>query len=252
MALPGQKTFVQIQAQLGSQILGTQAGTTPYFDTTTRPTLAEAKQLINDAYRELVSKAEWWFLFRELTFATVVGQTTPYGLDQTADEVMWMTIPAKQLKLSWMANSDWKVIFPGGYTNMANMLPTFYIPAPPDSTTNVLQFNLGPGPADQIYTVRYGFKVRVTDLSADSDVPVVRPEWQDVIILGAKIKIFDWLGDMARVQETKALYDERLRQMWKFDQETEESSWRMRDAYSEMMYSPYTDVNRALFVPFGR
>lgn len=252
MALPGQKTFVQIQAELGEQILGTQTGTSPYWDTTTRPTLARVQQLINDAYRELMSKTEWWFLFRVFNFSTVVGQTTPYALDPTADEVMYMTIPGKQLKLSWMANSDWHVIFPGGYTNMANMLPTFYIPGPPNSSTNVLQFYLGAGPADQVYTVEYGAKVRVADLSADSDVPLIRPEWQDVLILGAKIKVFDWLGDITRLQEVKALYDERLRQMWKFDQETEESSWRMRDAYSEMAYSPYTDVNRALFVPFGR
>lgn len=252
MPLAGQKTFVQIQAQLGAQILGTQAGTSPYFDTTTRPTLAEAKTLINDAYREVVSERAWWFLFREFTFPTVVGQTTPYDMDVTADQVLWMTIPAKQLKLSWMTMTDWKVIFPGGYTNMANMLPTFYIPGPADATTNGLQFYLGPGPADQVYTVQYGAKLRISDLSADADVPLIRPEWQDVFILKAKMKIFDWLGDMPRVQETKALYDERMRQMWLYDQTTEESSWRMRDAYSEMMYSPYTDVNRALFVPFGR
>lgn len=250
--LTGQKTFVQVQAELGEQILGTQGGTSPYFDANTRPTLTRVKALINDAYREVCSYAPWWFLYQEFSFNTAVGQTTPYDVDLTAEQVQWMTIPARQLKLSWMAMSDWRVIFPGGYTNMANMLPTFYIPAPPDATTNGLQFYLGPGPANDIYSVSYGAKLRIANMSADGDTPLIRPEWQDVYILKAKMKIFDWLGDMTRVQETKALYDKRMDEMWKFDQETEESSWRMRDTLSEMAYSPYTDVNRALFVPFGR
>ncbi len=252
MPLAGQKTFVQIIAQLGGQILGTQGGTTPYFDTGTRPTLAEVKTLINDAYREVVSEREWWFLFREFTMPTVVGQTTAYAVDVTADQVVFMAIPARQLRLSWMTYNDWKVMWPGAYTNMANMLPKFYTPAPPNATTNGLQFYIGPGPADQIYTIQYGAKLRITDLSADADVPLIRPEWQDVFILKAKMKVFDWLGDMPRVQETKALYDERMRQMWKFDQETEESSWRMRNYVDEQSYAPFTDVNRALFVPYGR
>lgn len=252
MALAGQKTFLQIQAELGEQILGTQGGTSPYWDTTTRPTLDRVKQLINDAYREVCAERDWWFLFREYTLSTVVGQKTAYALDITAEQLMFVSIPARQLKLTWMAYSDWKVIFSGGYTNMANMLPTFYIPAPPDPTTNGLQFYLGPGPADQIYSVQYGAKLRVANLTADGDLPLIRPEWQDVMILKAKMKIFDWLGDMARVQEVGQLYAQRKQEMWKFDQETEESSWRMRDSLSEMAYSPYTDVNRALFVPFGR
>lgn len=252
MALTGLKTFLQVQAELGEQILGTQTGSTPYWSTTSRPTLARVKQLINDAYREVCAERDWWFLFREFTMSTVVGQTTAYAVDATAEQVMFMAIPARQLKLSWMAYSDWKVAYPGAYTNMANMLPTFYTPAPPNSSTNGLQFYLGPGPADQIYTVQYGAKLRITDLSADGDYPLIRPEWQDVYILKAKMKIFDWIGDMQRVQEVGSLYAQRMEKMWKFDQETEESSWRMRDYLSEMAYSPYTDVNRALFVPFGR
>ena len=251
MTLPGQKTFLQIQTELGGQILGSQGLTAPYFDATTRPTLTEAKMLINDAYREICSYRPWWFLFQEYTFNTVVGQTTPYIMDVAVEQVQMMNINARQLKLTWMAYSDWRVIFPGKYTNMANMLPTFYIPAQP-GTGNELQFYLGPGPADAIYTVQYGAKIRVSDMSATTDVPLIRPEWQDILILRAKYKIFDWLGQMDRVNETKALYDLRLAEMWKFDQETEESSWRFRDPLAEMAYSPYTDVNRALFVPFGR
>ena len=125
-------------------------------------------------------------------------------------------------------------------------------PRPPDAVTNGLQFYLGPGPADAIYTVQYGAKLRIVNMVADGDTPLIRPEWQDVYILKAKMKIFDWLGQMDRVQETQVLYEARLQQMWTFDQETEESSWRMRDTLAEMAYSPYTDVNRALFVPFGR
>jgi hypothetical protein len=250
--LTGQKTFLQVQAELGGQILGTQGGTSPYWDSTTRPTLDEVKTLINDAYREVCSYRPWWFLYQEFTFQTVVGQTTPYDMDLTVEQVQYMTIPARQLKLSWMAMSDWRVIFPGGYTNMANMLPTFYIPAPPDATTNGLQFYIGPGPANEVYTIQYGAKLRIANMSANGDTPLIRPEWQDVYILLAKAKIFDWLGDMTRYQETMQRYQARLVEMWKFDQETEESSWRMRNAYDEMAYSPYTDVNRALFVPFGR
>lgn len=250
--LTGQKTLLQVTAELGGQILGTQGGTTPYFDTTTRPTLAEAQTMINDAYREVCSFRPWWFLFQEFTFNTVVGQTTPYDVDLTAEQVQFMTIPAKQQKLGWMAYSDWKVVYPGAYTNVANMMPTWYVPAPPDATTNGLQFYLGAGPADAVYTVAYGAKIRVTNLSANGDTPLIRPEWQDVYILLAKAKIFDWLGDVPRFNQTMARYNDRMNQMWKFDQETEESSWRMRDSLSEMAYSPYTDVNRSLFVPFGR
>lgn len=250
--LTGQKTFVQVQAELGSQILGTQGGTTPFFDTTTRPTLAEAKTLINDAYRELCSYRPWWFLFQEFTFQTVIGQTTPYDMDLTAEQVQVMNIPVQQLKLSWMPYSDWKVIYPGGYQNMANMLPVFYVPAAPDATTNGLQFYIGPGPADKVYTVQYGAKIRIANMTADGDTPLIRPEWQDVYILLAKAKIFDWLGQVDRFNETMQRYNARLVEMWKFDQETEESSWRFRNAIDEMGYAPYTNMNVALFYPNGR
>ncbi len=250
--LTGQKTFLQVQAQLGGQILGGQGGTTPYWDTTTRPTLAEVKTLINDAYREVCSFRPWWFLFQEFTFNTVVGQTTPYAVSLLAEQVQTMQIPAKQYKLGWMPYSDWKVNYPGAYTGFTNIQPAFYVPAPPDATTNGLTFYLGPGPADAVYTVAYGAKVRIADLVADGDTPIIRPEWQDVYILKAKMKIFDWLGQMDRVQEVEALYDLRMAEMWKFDQETEESSWRFRNSVDELTFSPWANDPRAMFVPFGK
>lgn len=252
MALTGQKTFLQVQAQLGSQILGTQGGTSPYFDTTTRPTLAEAKQLINDAYIEVCSRQAWWFLFRELTFSTVVGQTTPYAVSADSVQVLWMNIPARQLKLGWLEYKDWETRFPGFYTNMGNMLPTFYVPGPPDATTNGLNYYLGPGPADQIYTVKYGSRLRITPMSADADVPLIRPEWQDVYILLAKAKIFDWLGQVDRYAETMDRFNGRMNDMWKFDQETEESSWRMKNSEDDLAWTPWTSTNISLFVPYGR
>lgn len=251
MALPGGKTFLQIQAELGEKVLGTQTGSTPYWTTTTRPMLARVKQLINDAYREICSERTWWFLFREETFATVVGQTTSYAVADSAEEVTYMAIEARQQKLNWMEYADWRTIYPGGYTNMGNMLPTFYVPAPPDSTDSSLKYYLAPGPCDQIYTVKYGMKLRISDLSADADVPLITPQWQDVLVLKAEAKIWEWLGNFDRMNAVMALYSQRIATMYLYDQTTEESSWRQKDSIAMMAYSPYTDVNRALFVPFG-
>lgn len=249
--LSGQKTFLEVQAQLGGKFLGTQGGTTPYWDTTTRPTLAEVKTFINDAYRETCSYKPWWFLFIEDTFPTVVGQTTPYAVSLLAEQISFMAIEARQLKEGWLAYSDWREIFPGKYQNMTNMLPTFYVPAPANATTNGLQFYLGPGPADQVYSVAYGYKTRVVNMSANSDTPLIRPEWQDVYILLATAKIQDHLGMTDEFEKTMARYRQRLDEMWKFDQETEESSWRMKNAVDGMGYSPYTNRDVALFVPYG-
>lgn len=251
MAMAGQKTFLQIQAELGEKIVGTATGSSPYFDAYTRPTLTRVQQIINDAYRELCSQQDWWFLFRQSTFSTVVGQTTAYAVDVNAEMVTNMAIEARQQKLNWMEFGDWRTIYPGGYQNMGNMLPTFYIPSPPDPVTSGLQYFLGPGPCDQIYTVKYGMKLRVSDMTASGDYPLVPAQWQDVLIWKAEAKIWNWLGDVNREQVALARYQDRFNAMYMEDQTTEESSWRQKDSISMMAYSPYTDVNRALFVPFG-
>lgn len=217
MALPNQKTFLQFQQEIAREVLGLDIATT-----TDRPSLAEVKQFINDAYQEVCAMTDWGWLYREGTFNTAIGQQTPYtpitGTTGTA-EVLWMTIPAENRRLAPMSSRDYINLYPSGYSNFSNGIPTFYVESYNDSS-NQMSYLLGPCPADDVYTIKFAYKLVPSVMTSDGAVPVVPAPYQNLIKYKALIDIYRFLGPgsterMAAVQrEFQRLSD----LAWKDDQ----------------------------------
>ena len=240
--LAGQKTFLSMQGELAEIVLNSAA-----FSTTTNPNLVRAKQIINDSYREITTERDWWFLFNQLTVSTVVGQTTAYALDDTCKEIRYMAIPTNQQRLVYLPWEKWVNDFPGRYTNQGNARPWAYVPGQ-EAANNALQVYFFPA-ADAIYSVEYGFMRRVLDLSADTDVPIIPPEFQDCILLRAAFEIFHKVNDK-RAAEWKSRYEERSNVMWLKNEQLSDYVNTFRNINSERAYYAITDVNRSLFVPY--
>jgi hypothetical protein len=243
VTLANQKTFAQIQQEISQEVLGLTIATSD-----TRPTLTLLKQYINDAYSEVCTSWDWSWLYRnDKTFNTVIGQTTAYAVDSAAGEVLSMRIPAKYQTLTFMPYADWVKGQPGGYTNLQNAIPRFYIPAPPASD-GTLQFYLGPEPASEVMTVAYDYRLRVTALSADGDYPVVPSDWQNLIKLKALVMVYTLLGDGAveRMQNRQQQYMDLWQRAWMQDQSVSDGAHRYRDANAESV-RPYAGYN-----PWGK
>jgi hypothetical protein len=224
-ALTGQKTFLEIQTEIADECGGVTIANL------VRPSLTQLKRIINDAERVICGSFDWVWLYREFTFPTVANQTTAYALDDTAAELMWLTIPAKQYKLAWMGMSTWEAAYPGRYASTGPSIPWAYIQAPPASNMG-LQYFLFPQ-ADQVYTCNYGAKLRVGSMSADGDYPVIPVDWQDMLLNKAKADYLQYLrlpGVDPRIQGYMAKYQEVWKLAWMKDQSNGEQVNRLRDA----------------------
>lgn len=244
--IPGQKTFLEIQQEISEEALSMTLA-----DSTSRPTLTRLKQMINDAEREICNAFPFSFMFRESTFPTVVGQTTPYGVSATAQEILFMEIQAKQQSLVWMDYNTWAKVYPGGYTNFSNSIPGWYIPAPPDvdaADQNTLQYYIFPA-ADQIYTVTYGFQLACANMSATTDLPIIPARYQHVLIELAKAKVWKFLGQGSKpnYEDSMALFKQEYAKMIILDQRVEECSWRFRFRRDEILRSGINNIDRVLW-----
>jgi hypothetical protein len=243
--LPGQKTFLQIQQEISEEVLDTAIATT-----TSRPNLARLKVMINDAQREICNAFPFSFMFRESSFPTVVNQQTPYDVDTTAQEIIFMGIQAKQQSLVWMDYNSWVKVYPGGFTNFQPTIPGWYIPAPPDTanTAPSLRYYIFPQ-ADQVYTISYGFELSCANMTADADYPVIPARYQHVLIYLAKAKAWDFLGQGSKLnfQTAFEMYQKEYAKMIILDQKVEECSWRFRFRKEEMARSGINNIDRVLW-----
>jgi hypothetical protein len=237
MALPNQKTFLQFQQEISREVLSLSiAGTDD------RPNLTEVKQFINDAQHDICNIADWSWLYRETTFNTVQGQTTPYyPLTSTGlAQVEWMTIPSLYRRLSPMSMRDYVARYPGRYTNQSPGIPSFYAESYNDSS-NQMGYLLGPGPADAVYSVSVGYKLLPSVMSADGDTPVVPSPYQNLIKYKALTDIYRMLGpgSRERLADVKAEYQRLLDLAWKDDQQNGEVIRTRRDSVSDSFgYQP--------------
>lgn len=225
--LLGQKSFLTIYTEVCDEI----SNSTPA--NMVNPSLSRVKAYINNAYHQILNKYEWWFLFKQFSFNTVQG-THLYALDPTAAEVMQMNIPALTHKLRFISREVFASRFPQEYSGVGQVRPLFYIPASPDTVTNVngLQYDLWPTP-DQAYAVDYWAKILVADLSADSDVPYIPTQWQDVITYRAIADAYQKIQQFDMSARFLQRYEELINDMWRVNEAKMDWISSLRDIYEE-------------------
>lgn len=247
MPQANQKTIATILSEVSYEVYAKSA---PAADD--RPNLTMFRQMGNDAYEEVISSWDWVWMFREATFNTVVGQTTSYAVSADATEITNMQIPSNQQKLQYLPYRDWILNYPGQYTNLGNSKPTFYVDAPPiTATDNGPRIYLGPAPADQIYTIKYGYRVLATPFTySGTEYPVIPARCQDLLKYKWLMKVYTFFGPGAadKLAMATAAYQQLWTREWQRDQTTVDGVAIYRDAWTEAAYSSQADINRVLFV----
>ena len=252
-ALSNQKTFLQIQQQISETVLKQAIASD---STPTQPTLTRLKQIINDAYTEVTTEVAWrWRFYDGFTFNTVVGQQTPYALPDDCEEILDVTIPLYQQRLWATEYSQWITNYPGNYTNYANAKPWSYIPAR-TAANNAWQIYLFPaadGSAQAgYYTVLVPYLKRALLLSADADVMICPPEFQDIIINRAIMKTYQFLDDPKwqtydDSAESDSMAARRYNNVWVKNANFAEAVSYWRDIRQERAFTASLDINRVLF-----
>lgn len=207
--LAGQQTFLQMQNTCGAVWLEQTA-----LSTSTYPTLATCKELLNKYMKILISKYPFVWIGKSSTIATVAG-TKLLTMPDLVRKVGKFQIQANGADLTYLTQFEFETMFPMGWTNITNSRPIYYIETDPASN-NAIQFNLFPTP-DAIYTIAYDYQTRAAAMSADADVPIVPPEWDNWIIWRAIAEGLMMLGD-PRSASYKGMADELEGQMWLDDQ----------------------------------
>lgn len=226
--LAGQRTFVQIQNEIGQNLFADVA-----LSTTTHPTLAHTQQVINKHYKRFTDQFRNLIAIKETTFNTVAG-TTDYAMDDTAAEVLQMAIRSLSQKISYISRLDFLNSIQAGWTGTGQGVPYLYMPAPAASN-NALKFSLYPTPADA-YTVTYQYVARPTALSSDSDVPVIQPEYDPYLVHAPLYELMSMLGDPRAVFHKEQM-ELIWRHAWKRNQELADSMASVKE-YSPTIAGP--------------
>jgi hypothetical protein len=213
--LPGTKPFVSLVEEVAQFTIGASAADLATGNPT-NPSLTILKQIVNDSYREIVSKRNWAFLFDIKTITCVQGQATPFPLDDACDNPYWFRIAAEAKRLNFMPYDQWLMKWPAGFTNMGNSSPLYYIPAP-IAANGAKQVLLFPASDNSARVVEYGMKKRIEDMSDPTDVMLIPAEWQDVVIKLAIYKTFIKRQDPDNANVYYALYNSRLAEMMVWD-----------------------------------
>ncbi len=247
-AISGQITSQSMAAQVSQEYYG-KALPDAVYD---KPDLAFFYQLGNEAYQEVCDFFGWNWVFRVSEFDTVKDQTDPYAIDDLTTEILWMTIPSLQIKVTKKNYRDWIVQYPGQYTNVGAAQPTFYVLAPMDPTVNNgPRVNLGPGPADKIYTMRYGYlKTPAIMAFTVNEYPIIPAQWQALWKYRWLMKLYDFAGPGSndKYQMKQRSYDDLYKHAWMADQNEGDTVQRFRDLWSETAYGSAYDLNRVLFL----
>lgn len=244
-ALDGQKTFLEMQTEVADEACGLAVADLQ------KPSLTVLKRIINDCERDICSAWDWSWLYRESTFPTVVNQQTPYAVDPQAADIRWMTIPALQLKLGWMSMAEWEAVYPGRYNQAGPTRPWAYIAAPPDATVNLgLRYFLYPA-ADQVYTIAYGYKLRVGNMSADGDYSKIPVDWQGMLLNKAKAETLKYQGISSTDTRIKRYLDDAesiYQRAWLTDQRMGEQVNQFRNALAERTQGQVGDYVRGVWI----
>lgn len=246
-AISGQITSATMAAQVAQELYGKALPDVTYD----RPNLAFFYELGNQAYQDVCNYFGWNWVFQISEFPTVIDQVTPYALDAQSMEILWMTIPALQMKLRKMQFRDWIVQYPGQYEAMAPGQPNWYVQAPMDpAVNNGERVYLGPGAADQVYTIRYGYLRSPASLTFGADeFPIIPAQWQELWKYRWLMKVYRFYGPGSdeKYQMAKRDWDDLYKHAWLADQSEADTVQRFRDLWSENAYGSALDQNRMLF-----
>ncbi len=247
-AISGQVLSTEMAAQVSQEYYGKALPEVVYD----RPNLAFFYQLGNEAYQEVCDFFGWNWVFRTAEFPTVIDQVDPYAIDPLATEVLWMTIPAMQLKLRKMQYRDWIVQYPGQYQNVGPTQPNFYVQAPTDpAVNNGPRIYLGPGATNKVYTMRYGYlKTPAVLTFGANEYPIIPAQWQALWKYRWLMKLYDFAGPGSndKYEMKTRSYDDLYKYAWIADQNEADSVQRFRDIWSENAYGSALDLNRVLFL----
>lgn len=244
--MAGQKTTAEVSTEVAQEFYGLDAP-----NASSRPPMSVFRRFGQQAYLEVCASLGWDWVFRIASFNTSIGQTGSYAVDENAREVLWMTIPELQYKLVELPHRDWILRYPGGYSNVAAGQPAFYVKAPMEpSVNNGLRFYLGPGAADKVYTVRYGYLGNPGVLAySSSEYTIIPAQWQDLWRLKWLMKLYRFAGPGAAEKHEMARqeYERIYRDAWLDNQSSEDVVDRWRDLWIENRLAGSLDSNRVLF-----
>lgn len=247
-AVPNQLTTQEILGLVSQEFYG--KDTPDVYD---RPSLTNFKLLGNQAYQDVCSELGWNWVFRIGTFNTVPNQTDPYALDAGVQEILWMTLPAYQIRLPNAFDRDWIVNYPGQYNNFQPSQPAFYVMAPTDPAAgNGPRVWLGPAAADQVYTLNYGYIGSPSALAfGANEFPVIPAQWQDLWRLRWLMQLYRFAGPGSndKLQMVKEAYQDVYKRAWLNQENEEDNVQRFRDLWAENAAWPGRNVG---FYLFGR
>ena len=169
---------------------------------------------VNLAYKELVNRNRWWGRKIDFYFPQLETDTNrESSAITTTDGTEYVSVPTDALIIRdiWDETNDrsldriasWNeyVDYTGRDDTSAENKPTEWI-------RNGTYIYLYPTP-DATYTLRVYYRKIPADLTS-SGVTLIGSEWDEIILLGAKIKGKTWLGDKDDLEETKKEWAEKV------------------------------------------
>jgi len=144
--------------------------------------IAEAKLWVNKAQRRLQIIRRWNVLYKVTSFVTTASDTssTTYTLGaRSTPGILWHETDSHPQEIFHVSEKDWVESRsnidsegrPQIYHIVSNAL---------SSTVNATSIKLWPV-SDDVYTVYDSYYTRVTDMSADADVPTFPNEFDEII-----------------------------------------------------------------------
>jgi hypothetical protein len=175
-ALNGQRTFLQIQNEIGTWLFNQTAPSANTF-----PTLQSIKDVVNKWYKRFAGQARWEWAKNEGTVATVNG-TTRITMPDTVMDVANLNIRNISQPLLIYPRQKFLQIYPSGWTLTGNGIPQMAVEAIP-AANGAKQYDLWPTP-NAIFTINYDAWQHVTPLAADGDYSIIPPEFDDILVHG--------------------------------------------------------------------
>lgn len=185
--LYGQRTLSQIETEIGQNLLGATS-----LSTSTYPTLAHVDQVINKHYKRVYSKYWPLWALKSSTFPTVDG-TTNYTMPDTVQTILGMQVQGLAYRITHLDQQTFFQMYPMGWTNFGKAVPLYWINSTP-AANNALTIDLFPTP-NAAYTVSYQYIARFVELSGASDISVIPPEYDDILVHAPLAEFFTMLGD---------------------------------------------------------
>jgi len=167
--------------------------------------LADAKQIVNDAYRRLLDSAEWSFL-KKHTFLITTSGTWVYDLPTDFVDLIGTFTFDSDETYAPLEERPVDVIMNWRAVNTYSQYPEYF--AIRQATYNKetgqkKELLLYPTP-DAAYTLWYSYSIYPEKLENDNDIPIGGPEYSSVLRQLCLAEAESQMDEKIDVQETKA------------------------------------------------